>query len=127
MEIEVMDLRLLPPIRGHRNAFEQMVLNLAENAIEASDGKKRHRLIISAKRKDNHIEFKFCDDCSGIAKENLDKIFEPFYSTKARRGSKSLGMGIPIVHRILTSMGGKIRVESSMGKGTTFYISWPLS
>jgi len=127
MRIEAIDLKSLPTIRGHRNAFEQMVLNIAENAIEAADGKKRHRLVIRAKRKDDYIELSFSDDCCGIPKENLKKIFEPFYSTKTYRGSKCLGLGLSIVHRILTVMGGKIRVESTAGKGTTFYVNWPLS
>jgi two-component system NtrC family sensor kinase len=69
---------------------------------------------------------KFCDDCHGIAKENLGKIFEPFYSTKTNRVGKSLGLGLPIISRILTTMGGEIRLKSTVGKGTTFYVNWPL-
>jgi signal transduction histidine kinase len=126
IRIEVKVPKYLPTITGYRNAFGQMVLNLTENAIEAADQKKWHRLVISAEKTDRHIEIKFCDDCRGIAKENLGKIFEPFYSTKTHRGGKSLGLGLPIISRILTTMGGEIRVKSIAGKGTTFYVNWPL-
>ncbi|MGA2322771.1 MAG: PAS domain-containing sensor histidine kinase [Sedimentisphaerales bacterium] len=126
IRIEVKNPKSLPTIAGHRSAFEQMVLNLTENAIEAADQKKWHRLVISAEKTDRHIELQFYDDCRGIMKENLGKIFEPFYSTKTSRGGKSLGLGLPIIHRILTTMGGEIRVKSTAGKGTTFYVNWPL-
>jgi signal transduction histidine kinase len=102
------------------------VLNITDNAIEAADQKKWHRLTIKAEKTDRHIELMFSDDCRGVPEENLGKIFEPFYSTKTHRGGKSLGLGLPIVHRILTTMGGEIRVESAAGKGTTFYVNWPL-
>jgi len=126
IRIEVTNPKFLPTIAGHRNAFEQMVLNITENAIEAADQKKWYRLVISAEKTDKHIELTFSDDCRGIAKENLGKIFEPFYSTKTHRGGKSLGLGLPIISRILTTMGGEIRVKSTAGKGTTFYVNWPL-
>ncbi len=127
MIIELIDTDSLPAIKGNRNAFEQVVLNLSENAIEAADRKRQHRLIIKAKKMNECVEMTFSDDCCGIAKENLKNLFEPFYSTKAHRGSKCLGLGLPIVHRMLMVMGGSIRVESRKGKGTTFYINWPLS
>jgi two-component system NtrC family sensor kinase len=126
IKIEVMSPKSLPTITGHRSAFEQIVYNITENAIEAADQKKWHRLVISAEKTDRHIELQFCDDCCGIPKENLGKIFEPFYSTKTHRGGKSLGLGLPIISRILTTMGGEIKVKSTAGKGTTFYVNWPL-
>jgi signal transduction histidine kinase len=127
MKFEIKDLESLPAISGQRRTFEQIVLNLTENAIEAADGRKWHRLVISAKQMNDHIELSFSDNCCGISKDNLQKIFEPFYSTKVQRGSKCLGLGLPIISRIVTSMGGKIRVESTVGKGTTFHVNWPLS
>ena len=127
MRIEVKEPKFLPTTAGYRSAFEQIVLNITENAIEAADQKKWHRLVISAEKTDSHIELKFSDDCCGIAKENLGKIFEPFYSTKTNRVGKSMGLGLPIIYRILTAIGGEIRVKSTVGKGTTFYVNLPLS
>jgi PAS domain S-box-containing protein len=127
VRIEVMKPKSLPKISWYRNAFEQIVLNLVENAIEAADQKKWHRLVISAEKTARHIELVFSDDCRGIEEKNLGKIFEPFYSTKTYRGGKSLGLGLPIVSRILAAVGGEIQVKSIAGKGTTFYVSWPLS
>ncbi len=127
VKIEVTALKSLSVISGYKDALEQIVLVIAENAIEAADGGKQHRLAISVIKADNHIELVFCDDCGGIPRKNLEKIFDPFFSTKVRKGSKCLGLGLPIVRRILMVMGGEIRVKSDIGKGTTFYVHWPLS
>ena len=59
-----------------------------------------------------------------VKPENLDKIFEPFFSTKS--DGKGLGLGLDIVQQIIISCGGEIRVESRLGKGTTFYITLPV-
>jgi PAS domain S-box-containing protein len=125
IKIEVKVPESLPVIAGYRIAFEQIVLIITENAIEAADQKKWYQMVISAKRINRHIELVFSNDCYGIPKENIGKIFEPFYSTKTNRVGKGLGLGLPIVHRILMTMGGEIRVKSAR-KGATFYVNWPL-
>ena len=61
----------------------------------------------------------------GIAPENFDKIFEPFFSTKS--DGKGIGLGLDIVQQILISCGGEIRVESQLGKGATFYVTLLIS
>ena len=114
----------LPEVEINETALEQLFLIIIQNAIEASDGRKKHRLNIGGGFADSKIELQFSDDCCGIAPENLDKIFEPFFSAKS--DSKGIGLGLDIVQQILMSYGGEIRVESQFGKGATFYVTLPI-
>ena len=120
LHITVNPLDGLPTVKCAAAALEQIFFIIIQNAIEAADGEKRHKLTISAKSRDGKIELQFFDDCCGIAPENLEKIFEPFYTTKSDGGG--MGLGLEIVRRILIACGGDIRVESDIGRGTTFYV-----
>jgi len=115
----------LPGVEINETALEQIFLIIIQNAIEAADGRKQHKLDILGKFTDGNIELQFSDDCCGIAPENLDKIFEPFFSIKSN--GKGLGLGLEIVQQILIGHGGQIDVESQIGKGTTFYVTLPIS
>jgi len=125
MRIAIKGLGDLPEVETNETALEQIFLIIIQNAIEAADGRKRHKLDITGKFADGNIELRFADDCCGIAPENLDKIFEPFFSTKTE--DMGLGLGLDIVQQLLISYGGEIRVESQLGKGTTFYVTVPAS
>jgi two-component system, NtrC family, sensor kinase len=70
-----------------------------------------------------YIEIKISDTGCGIAKENLSKIFEPFYSTKGQKGT---GLGLAVIWGIIDNHNGTINVESKINKGTTFIIRLPL-
>ena len=120
LHITVNPLGGLPTAKCAAAALEQIFFIIIQNAIEAADGEKRHKLTISAKSRDGKVELQFSDDCCGIAPENLEKIFEPFYTTKSDGGG--MGLGLEIVRRILIACGGDIRVESDIGRGTTFYV-----
>ncbi len=125
LHITVNPLDGLPTVKCAAAALEQIFFIIIQNAIEAADGEKRHKLTISAKSRDEKVELQFSDDCCGIAPENLEKIFEPFYTTKSDRGG--MGLGLEIVRRILLVCGGNVRVESDIGKGTTFYVALPVN
>jgi PAS domain S-box-containing protein len=107
----------------NENDLEQLLFALIENTIQATDGKKARHLIISGAMKDKHIELRISDDCSGIPPENIDKIFEPFFTTKPR--GQGTGLGLCIVQDVVSRNGGRVRVESEVGKGTTFIIRFP--
>lgn len=124
MHISAKGLTNLPEVETNETALEQIFLIIIQNAIEAADDKKRHKLDIAGKVINGNIELQFSDDCCGIAPENIDRIFEPFFSTKT--GDKGMGLGLDIVQQILISYGGKIRVESELGKGTVFYVTLPV-
>lgn len=70
------------------------------------------------------VEIKISDNGSGISKEDLSKIFEPFFSTKGQKGN---GLGLAVIWGIIDNHNGSINVESEVGKGTTFIIRLPLA
>jgi len=118
------DMDNLPPVYSNEKDLEQVLFALIENAIQVADGKKRKRLTISSNVKNGMLELKFADNCKGIPRENLDKIFEPFFTTKPP--GEGTGLGLCIVQRIISGYGGKIRVDSKPGKGSTFYVTLPI-
>jgi signal transduction histidine kinase len=122
LQVEGMDK--LPPIYSHENELERLFFSLIENAIQAADGKKSRQVIISSVVKDEHIELQFSDNCGGMVPGNLDKIFEPFFTTKP--STERTGLGLCVVERIVSQLGGKVRVESKLGKGSTFFVTLPI-
>ncbi len=123
LQVEGMDK--LPLIYSYERDLEQLFFSLIENAIQAADGKKKRRVVISgAVRDDEHIELQFSDNCGGIAPENLDRIFEPFFTTK--HAGERTGLGLCVVERIVSQLGGKVRVESEFGKSSTFFVTLPI-
>lgn len=114
--------------RGDRYRLEQVLVNLITNAIKYSDRDKRIEVILTVKNKKAIIAVR--DYGIGIAKENLEKIFERFFSIDSplRKTSafSSLGLGLWISKQIVLRHGGKIWVESELGKGSTFFIQLPL-
>jgi C4-dicarboxylate-specific signal transduction histidine kinase len=123
MVISIKGLENLPEIHFNEISLEQIFVVLIQNAIDAADGRKESRLDITSKRAEDKIELVFSDNCGGIPPENLEKIFEPFFTTKSDKGR--IGLGLEIVQQILISCGGEIKVESELGKSTTFYVTLP--
>ena len=106
--------------------MQQALINLLQNAHEAmlginDDRQKAISIALYPKLKWTIIEI--TDNACGIPQEDLTSIFSPFFSTKPI--AKSWGVGLSLTHRIITSMGGRIEVESQIGKGTTFHILLP--
>jgi two-component system CheB/CheR fusion protein len=123
--LRLKDMNRLPPVRMNERDLEQLFFALIENAVQAADGKKARQLSISGAVKDHHVELRFSDDCRGVAAENLDEIFEPFFTTKAP--DQGTGLGLYIVQDMVSRAGGKVRVESKFGKGSTFFVTLPVN
>lgn len=106
------------------NEMKQVFINLIYNALQAMPhgGALRIRLGDTG---GNETVVEIQDTGIGIPQENLDKIFEPFFSTKENGGGT--GLGLAISYRIVQNHGGRITVESAVGKGTTFRVYLPLS
>jgi signal transduction histidine kinase len=83
---------------------------------------QRWQVMDEAGQKD-YIEIRIADTGQGIPKENLTRIFEPFYTTKGKHGT---GLGLAVIWRIIDNHNGTISIESEPGKGTTFIIHLPL-
>ncbi|HPR79209.1 MAG TPA: ATP-binding protein, partial [Candidatus Limiplasma sp.] len=90
--------------------------------ISVSDGRKKV-ISVGLYPKMRWTLLDINDNGCGIPEANLTNIFSPLFSTKPM--TKSWGIGLSLTHRIITSMGGRIEVESGVGKGTTFHILLP--
>jgi len=118
----------LPPIQGDKNSLKQVFLNLIKNASQAIQGEGQievsTRWITEHKLKGQKaISVGIGDNGNGIAKDSLEKIFSPFYTTK-QEGS---GLGLFLAYQIIAKHGGAIFVESELGKGSIFTVYLPVS
>jgi len=123
----VMDLSAdLPTIRGNAGKLQQVFLNLFLNAKDAMHGGGQLRVSTLV---NGHVTIAITDTGSGISPENMQKIYDPFFTTKSapkegqRRGT---GLGLAVTYGIIQEHAGKIRVESEVGCGTTFYLEFPV-
>ena len=114
---------LVSPVWTDSYQLRQVLINLITNAIHATPA--GGRVIIRLKPADQGIEIQIQDTGKGIPKENLKRIFEPFFSTKSP--GKGTGLGLFVSRGILGKLGGRIDVESQVGQGTTFCIRIPSS
>jgi two-component system, NtrC family, sensor kinase len=100
----------------------QVLINLLTNSIQATDAGGQIRVTI--RPSSEQVSIVVQDNGCGISKENLSKIFDPFFSTKP--AGEGTGMGLYISRDILNKIGGNIAVESQLGNGTTFTITLPV-
>ncbi len=107
-------------VAGNRDRLEQLFLNLLRNALQAMPNGGKLRIV--AQRAEAGVEILIADTGPGIEAMNLERVFEPFYTTKAR----GTGLGLAICRKITEDYNGVIRVESCAGKGTTFRITFPV-
>ncbi|MBZ8141615.1 two-component system sensor histidine kinase AtoS [Rubrivivax gelatinosus] len=111
----------LPGIEGDREALKQAILNLLINAIQALP-QGGHVEIAVAAVDAGLVSIAVHDDGVGIAPENLAKVFDPFFSTKA----SGTGLGLAMVHRIVDAHAGTISIDSRIGEGSTVEIRLPI-
>lgn len=110
----------LPSIEVDALQIQQVFYNIALNALQAMD--KTGTLTVKTYSKGNFIEASFTDTGYGIPKENMDKIFNPLFSTKA----KGTGLGLSVCASLVEGHDGKIEVGSEIGKGSTFTVQLPV-
>lgn len=114
----------IPDINGDQNRLHQLFLNLFLNSIQAmpSGGQIDIKYTLETAPSSSRLRVRFSDSGRGIPRESIDKIFEPFFSTK----SQGTGLGLATAKAIVEEHDGKIRAESAPGKGTTLYIQFPI-
>jgi len=118
----------LPEIYVDESQIEQVIINLMLNAIDSIDEKGEITVAtgttqineLNRKEQENYVFIEIEDTGRGIEKENLEKIFNPFFTTK----SDGVGLGLAITSRLVEENGGKLDVMSEEGKGTKFIISF---
>ncbi len=125
---ENVDLVFVPadidlPLVADRGQIEQVVMNLAVNACDAMP--RGGRMYLRTGRDADHAWLEVADSGEGIPEEIRDQLFEPFFTTK--EPGKGSGLGLAVVHSIVTRLGGTIDLESHVGEGTTMRVSLPLA
>ena len=113
----------LPLVRGDRVQLQQLLLNLVFNACEAMESKVQGKVLDvgTSHGTDGTVQVVVSDTGTGIPPERLDRVFEPFFSTK----QSGLGMGLSICRRIASVHGGTIMVQGREGQGASFQLALP--
>lgn len=112
----------LPPVYCSPAQINQVLLNLFNNAAQAADKPDAH-IIIDTGSNNNSIYIDIIDNGKGIERDKQQKIFEPFYTTKA--AGEGTGLGLSICQKIINEHGGRIQLDSRVGKGSVFRINLP--
>jgi len=112
-----------PYIYGNFGKFQQVLMNLLLNAKDAVKDSKKPHVKLSTINKDSKFIFKISDNGHGIKKEEMNKLFLPFYTNKDP--DKGTGLGLYIAHTIISAANGHIEVKSDETQGTEFSIELP--
>ncbi len=122
----------IPPIQGDESLLTRLFLNLIKNAREAIPNKgevlietrisSNYHMSSPGKRSSPMVDITIKDTGCGIAQEEMDRIFTPYFTTK----SKGSGLGLAISQKIVEDHNGLMNINSSPGKGTTMTVSLPL-
>lgn len=110
--------------KSDKQSLRDILINLLNNAVKYS--KEHGRIILSSRVSKDFLILEIKDFGYGIEKANVKRIFDRFYRTaKARANTKGTGLGLTLVNQLVKRIGGKISVESTIGKGSTFFIKFP--
>ncbi|MFC1864143.1 ATP-binding protein [Thermodesulfobacteriota bacterium] len=124
IEITVEVSEDIPPFKSDRGKLQQIFLNIINNAF-ASVNDGGHLTIKALRAEKGYISIMFIDDGDGIPEEDLNRIFEPFFSTKTGQGGT--GLGLSITYNLIQEIGGNISVQSEIGEGANFNLHIPLN
>ena len=121
------DVRLpesLPPVKADAVVLRRIIENLVSNAVDALDGKPGTVTLAGqcvGEGLERRVRFTVADTGRGMTRPQLDRAFDDFYTTKP----SGTGLGLSVVRRLLTDLGGSIRVETAPGEGSTFTVELP--
>lgn len=124
LNLNIKDKDIILPF--NKDNLKQVFLNLLLNSIDAinlNDSHKPRKIFINAESRYDYSIIEIIDTGVGISKEELDKVFDPFYTTK----DSGTGIGLPIVLNIINNSGGKMSIESSENNGTKATLLIPLA
>ncbi|MFQ5935412.1 MAG: ATP-binding protein [Acidiferrobacterales bacterium] len=113
----------IPPINANPNQLQQVLMNFAINAQQAMEGRPGTVRVTTDKKDDGKVLLVFADNGPGIPENVREKIFEPFFTTKP--AGKGTGLGLSVTYGIVKDHHADIRIESEVGKGTAFVMTFP--
>jgi two-component system sensor histidine kinase HydH len=111
----------IKPVSLDREKIRHALVNLLHNAIQASPKDSEVRLLVRYQQ--DILQLVVEDEGEGIAEENMERIFRPFFTTK----SQGTGLGLAITKQIVEQHGGEIKIESASGNGTRIFLTFPVS
>jgi two-component system, NtrC family, sensor histidine kinase PilS len=117
-EMNLVDVK----IKCDKSKLTQSFINIITNALQALKGQENPKFICNISSEGYFVSIEFTDNGLGMSESTVQRIFEPFYTTK----DKGTGLGLAITHRIIEGHGGVIKVISKEKKGTTFFIRLPI-
>ena len=107
-------------VKGEAKKFQQCLINILKNGIESMPNNKHLRINQTFYK--NVVQIKICDEGTGMTQEQINRLGEPYFSTK----EKGTGLGLMVSYSIIKAMGGSIDVTSEQGKGTCFSLRLPI-
>jgi signal transduction histidine kinase len=113
----------LPPLQVDKGGLQQVLLNLFLNSMQAMPDGGEINVVIRLTEAKNEGRIDVIDTGKGIAKKDLGRIFDPFYTTK--KDGEGTGLGLSVSHSIIKKHGGRMEVKSTVGEGTVFSIFLP--
>jgi two-component system NtrC family sensor kinase len=119
----VKDYADLPDVQCILPQINQVIMNLVVNAAHAI-GPVRGTITVRSGVEDNFVWFEISDTGSGIPKDVLPRIFDPFYTTKPIE--KGTGLGLSLSYGIVPKLSGSMTVQTELGKGSTFRVTLPI-
>ncbi|WP_435579712.1 PAS domain-containing sensor histidine kinase [Gilvibacter sp.] len=117
------DVSKMPQFKGHPAELHSLFLNLIGNAIKFTDKRAQPEIKITAHKKADYYQFAISDNGIGIDQKNFDKIFEIFKRLHCEEDYDGTGIGLAHCKKIVEMHGGKLWVESQLGKGSTFFFT----
>lgn len=114
----------MPTLQTKRLLLSQVFANLIGNAFKHHD-RSDGSIHVSSRKQGDFYEFAIADDGPGIAPADRERVFVIFQAANPQKNPDSSGIGLAIVKKIVETAGGTIRLESELGRGTTFYFTWP--
>jgi PAS domain S-box-containing protein len=119
-----MTIRHLPQVKGDRSLLKQAIVNLLSNSIKFTRPREEAVIEIGNFKKDHQSIYYIKDNGVGFNMKYADKIFDVFQRLHSEKEFEGTGIGLALVHRIISRHGGKIWVEAELNKGATFYFTF---
>ena len=114
----------IPSFENDKGRIQEIFLNLINNSFAAMDDGGYLNIAAKCNEDKSSVSVIVTDDGGGIPEDDMKRIFDPFFSTKTKKGGT--GLGLSITYGLIQKIGGKIDVESEVGKGTSFTVTLPL-